>query len=95
MSAFNETLINSATNIAPGKALKVSNVQIPGTIDNIHRLPSMLKNTGEKVVSSVDLVNTSLIETASTVQENMEDILSCVRIDSEGLRIFLELPSKR
>ncbi len=77
------------------KHKEVIDVQIPGTIDNIYSLSSTLKNTGEKVDYSVDIVNTSLIETASTVQENTEDILSYVRIVSEGLRIFLEMLSKR
>jgi uncharacterized protein YoxC len=66
-------------------------VQIPGTIENVYNLSNTLKNTGEKVDYSVDMVNRSLIETASTVQENTEDILSYVRIVSEGLRIFLEM----
>ena len=58
-------------------------------------LSTTLKNTGEKVDYSVDMVNTSLMEAASTVQENTEDILSYVRIVSEGLRIFLEMFSKK
>ena len=70
-------------------------IQIPGAIDNIHSLSATLKNTGEKVDYSVGMVNTSLMETANTVQENTEDILSYVRIVSEGLRIFLEMFSKR
>lgn len=70
-------------------------VQIPGTINNLYSLSTTLKNTGEKVDYSVDMVNTSLMETASTVQENTEDILSYVRIVSEGLRIFLEMFSKK
>jgi len=70
-------------------------VQIPGTINNIYSLSTTLKNTGEKVDYSVNMVNTSLMETASTVQENTEDILSYVRIVSEGLRIFLEMFSKK
>ena len=70
-------------------------VQIPGTINNIYSLSTTLKNTGEKVDYSVDMVNTSLMETASTVQENTEDILGYVRIVSEGLRIFLEMFSKK
>ena len=45
-------------------------VQIPGTINNIYSLSTTLKNTGEKVDYSVDMVNTSLMETARTVQEN-------------------------
>ncbi len=69
--------------------------QIPGTINNIYSLSTTLKNTGEKVDYSVDMVNTSLMETASAVQENTEDILSYVRILSEGLRIFLEMFSKK
>jgi hypothetical protein len=63
--------------------------------NNIYSLSTTLKNTGEKVDYSVDMVNTSLMETASTVQENTEDILSYVRIVSEGLRIFLEMFSKK
>ncbi len=70
-------------------------VQIPGTINNLYSLSTTLKNTGEKVDYSVDMVNISLMETASTVQENTEDILSYVRIVSEGLRIFLEMFSKK
>ena len=66
-------------------------VQIPGTINNLYNLSATLKNTSEKVDYSVGLVNTSLMETASTVQENTEDILGYVRIVSEGLRIFLEM----
>ncbi|UNC93192.1 hypothetical protein [Candidatus Contubernalis alkaliaceticus] len=70
-------------------------VQIPGTINNIYSLSTTLKHTSEKVDDSVDMVNASLMETASTVQENTEDILSYVRIVSEGLRIFLEMFSKK
>ncbi len=70
-------------------------VQIPETINNIYSLSTTLKNTGEKVDYSVDMVNTSLMETASAVQENTEDILSYVRIVSECLRIFLEMFSKK
>ena len=70
-------------------------VQIPGTINNIYSLSTTLKHTSEKVDDSVDMVNVSLMETASTVQENTEDILSYVRIVSEGLRIFLEMFSKK
>ena len=66
-------------------------VQIPETIENVYNLSATLKNTSEKIDYSVDIVNTSLVETASTVQENTEDILSYVRIVSEGLRIFLEM----
>ena len=66
-------------------------VQIPGTIENVYNLSATLKDTGEKIDYSVNMVNTSLMETASTVQENTEDILSYVRIVSEGLRIFLEM----
>ena len=65
--------------------------QIPGTIKNLHSLSATLKNTSEKVDHSVDMVNTSMMETASTVQENTQDILGYVRIVSEGLRIFLEM----
>ncbi len=43
------------------KHKEVIDVQIPGTIDNIYSLSSTLKNTGEKVDYSVDIVNTSLI----------------------------------
>ncbi|EEG76815.1 hypothetical protein [Dethiobacter alkaliphilus] len=70
-------------------------VQVPGTINNLHALSATLKNTGEKVDYSVDMVNTSLVETASTVQENTQDILGYVRIVSESLRIFLEMFSKK
>ena len=66
-------------------------VHIPGAIENVYSLSATLKNTGERIDYSVDVVNTSLMETASTVQENTEDILSYVRIVSEGLRIFLEM----
>ncbi len=70
-------------------------VQIPGTINNIYAMSTTLKNTSEKVDYSVEMVNTSLIETASTVQENTQDILGYVRVVSEGLRIFLEMFSKK
>ena len=69
-------------------------VQIPGTINNIYGISTTLKHTSEKVDSSVDMVNTSLMETASTVQANTEDILGYVRIVSEGLRMILEIFSK-
>ena len=69
-------------------------VQIPGTINNIYGISTTLKHTSEKVDSSVDMVNTSLVETASTVQANTEDILGYVRIVSEGLRMILEIFSK-
>ena len=69
-------------------------VQIPGTINNIYGISTTLKHTSEKVDSSVDKVNTSLMETASTVQANTEDILGYVRIVSEGLRMILEIFSK-
>ena len=65
--------------------------QIPGTIKNLHSLSATLKNTSEKVDHSVDVVNTSMMETVSTVQENAQDILGYVRIVSEGLRTFLEM----
>lgn len=65
--------------------------QIPGTIKNLHSLSATLKNTSEKVDHSVDVVNTSMMETVSTVQENAQDILGYVRILSEGLRTFLEM----
>ncbi len=99
-----QEIINNATNSMKNineisnsvyKNKEVIDVQIPETIDNIHSLSSTLKSTGEKVDYSVDIVNTSLIETASNVQENTEDILSYVRIVSEGFRIFLEMLSKR
>jgi uncharacterized protein YoxC len=70
-------------------------VQIPGTINNIYSISTTLKHTSEKVDSSVDMVNTSLMETASTVQANTEDILGYVRIVSEGLRMILEIFSKK
>ncbi len=70
-------------------------VQIPGTINNIYSLSTTLKHTSEKVDSSVDMVNTSLMETASTVQENTEDILGYIRIVSEGLRVILEVFNKK
>jgi uncharacterized protein YoxC len=69
-------------------------VQIPETINNIYSISTTLKHTSEKVDSSVDMVNTSLMETASTVQANTEDILGYVRIVSEGLRMILEIFSK-
>lgn len=69
-------------------------VQIPGTIKNIYGISTTLKHTSETVDSSVDMVNTSLMETASTVQANTEDILGYVRIVSEGLRMILEIFSK-
>ena len=99
-----QDIINNATNSMKNfneisnsvyKHKELIDVQIPGTINNIYSLSSTLKNTGEKVDYSVDMVNTSLMETASTVQENTEDILSYVRIVSEGLRIFLEMFSKK
>ena len=65
--------------------------QIPGTIKNLHSLSTTLKNTSEKVDHSVYVVNTSMMETVSTVQENAQDILGYVRIVSEGLRTFLEM----
>ena len=99
-----QDIMNNATNSMKNfneisnsvyKHKELIDVQIPGTINNIYSLSSTLKNTGEKVDYSVDMVNTSLMETASTVQENTEDILSYVRIVSEGLRIFLEMFSKK
>ena len=71
------------------------NLTFPAMNGWLLSLSTTLKNTGEKVDYSVDMVNTSLMETASTVQENTEDILSYVRIVSEGLRIFLEMFSKK
>jgi len=69
-------------------------VQIPGTINNIYGISTALKHTSEKVDTSVDMVHTSLMETASTVQANTEVILGYIRIVSEGLRIILEIFSK-
>ena len=69
-------------------------VQIPGTINNIYGISTTLKHTSEIVDTSVDMVNTSLMETASTVKANTEDILGYVRIFSEGLRMILEIFSK-
>ena len=99
-----QDIMNNATNSMKNfneisnsvyKHKELIDVQIPGTLNNIYSLSTTLKNTGEKVDYSVDMVNTSLMETASTVQENTEDILSYVRIVSEGLRIFLEMFSKK
>ena len=69
--------------------------QIPGTIKNIHSLSTILKNTSEKIDHSVDMVSTSMMETADTVQENTQDILGYLRIVSEGLRILLEMFSSK
>ncbi|MDW7650494.1 MAG: DUF948 domain-containing protein [Bacillota bacterium] len=69
--------------------------QIPGSINNIYAITTTLKNTGEKVDHSLDIVNSSLVETASTVKDNTQDILSYMRILGEGIRMILEMFTKK
>ena len=64
---------------------------IPATINNIHSISATLKNTTDKVDKSLDVVNISLIETASSVRENTQDIISYIKIISEAVRVLMQM----
>lgn len=65
-------------------------VKIPESLANIHAITTTLKNTGEKVDSSMTVVNDSLMETAATVTENTQDVLTYIKIVSEGIRVLID-----
>jgi len=62
---------------------------------NIHSLSGTLKNTGEKVDHSLDVVNASIVETASALEDNTKDILTYYKIFGESLRVIFEMLKKK
>lgn len=65
--------------------------KIPGSINNIYAITSALKSTGEKVDNSLDLVHAGLLEAATTVTENAQDLLAYVKVVGEGIKIIIEM----
>ncbi|MGF7186874.1 methyl-accepting chemotaxis protein [Desulfitispora alkaliphila] len=69
--------------------------KIPNSIENISSITSILKNTSEKVDQSLDVVNLSLVETASSVRENTQDIINYVKVISDAVKVLLQIISNR
>ncbi|WP_028309027.1 hypothetical protein [Desulfitibacter alkalitolerans] len=68
---------------------------IPASISNIHSISETLKNTTEKVDKSLDVVNLNLMETASAVKENTQDIITYIRVIGEAVRVLVQLVFKK
>ena len=69
--------------------------KIPESINNIHSLSGTLKNTGAKVDHSLDLVNSSIVKTASAVEDNTQDILTYLKIFGESVKVIFEVFKKK
>ena len=92
---LDSTLDNlSSVSIALRKNQAVFETKIPQSIENIHEITATLKQTGKKVDNSVDVINANLVETAATVTENTQDVLTYIKIVSEGIRILLDALKK-
>lgn len=64
---------------------------IPASISNIHLISETLKNTTQKADKSLDVVNLNLMETASAVKENTQDIITYIRVIGEVVRVLVQL----
>ncbi|MBS3898346.1 MAG: hypothetical protein KGZ76_05930 [Dethiobacter sp.] len=64
--------------------------KIPGAINNLYAVSATIKNAGERVDDSLELVQTGLAETAATVMENTKDLLTYLRVASAGIRMIIE-----
>ncbi|KJS79983.1 MAG: hypothetical protein JM58_19435 [Peptococcaceae bacterium BICA1-8] len=65
--------------------------KLPKSIENAYIISTILKNTAQNVDNSVEVINGHLLETASTVKENTQDIFTYMKIISEGLRVFIQV----
>jgi len=68
---------------------------IPASISNIHLISETLKNTTQKADKSLDVVNLNLMETASAVKENTQDIITYIRVIGEVVRVLVQLVFKK
>ncbi|MBS3897956.1 MAG: hypothetical protein KGZ54_10155 [Dethiobacter sp.] len=64
--------------------------KIPDSINNLYTFTATLKDTGERVSQSLEIVHTNLAETAATVTESAKDLLAYVKVVSEGIRIIIK-----
>ncbi|MHB1255802.1 MAG: hypothetical protein ACYCXI_06220 [Dethiobacteraceae bacterium] len=89
-----EDISESAANVSVLTGVLRKNQQlfeekIPGSINNIYAITTALKKTGEKAEQSLEIVHGSLVETAATVTESTRDLLTYLRVVSEGIRIII------
>ena len=72
------------------KGKHIFDEDIPDTIANIHSISETLKNTSENADHSIEIINSSLIETATTVRENTQDLITYAKLISEVLSLITQ-----
>ncbi len=80
----------SVLSVALRKNQDIFENKIPESINNFHAITTTLKHTSERVDNSINVVNASLMETAATVKENSQDVLTYIKIVSEGIRLLID-----
>lgn len=77
------------------KNLQLFEEKLPGSINNLYAFTAALKDAGEKVDYSLEIVQANLAETAATVTESARDLLTYLKIASEGIKMIIGMFMRR
>lgn len=71
------------------KNLQLLEEKLPCSVDNLYAFTTTLKDAAEKVDHSLEIVHTGLAETAAAVTESARDLLTYLKIVSEGIKMII------
>jgi multisubunit Na+/H+ antiporter MnhC subunit len=63
---------------------------LPNTVRNLSYFSNNIKETSDQINATVDIVNTGLMDTVTTVRDNTGDIIMYMKIVSEGIHLLLQ-----
>lgn len=89
MAITSENLNEITTVINKNKS--IFEESLPEAILNINSMSKILKDTSEKVDKSLDIINYSLVEAATTLQENTNDIFAYIKVISDTINLLLNM----